>query len=75
MIGRRGGRIIFASHLSGDKWKKLQMEQRTTLTIGVIRAFKAFWIAQPGQIEEANALRELTRALDAYLGGDNESLE
>jgi hypothetical protein len=49
------------------------MEQRTVLTINVLRALKAFWIAQPGQIEEANALRELYRALDAYLGGDNES--
>jgi hypothetical protein len=48
------------------------MEQRTILTINVIRALKAFWIAQPGQIEEANAMRELYRALDTYLGGDNE---
>lgn len=49
------------------------MERRTVLTINVIRALKAFWIAQPGQIEEANALRELSRTLDAYLGGVNES--
>jgi len=49
------------------------MMARTILTINVIRALKAFWIAQPGQIEEANALRELSRTLDAYLGGDNES--
>lgn len=49
------------------------MERRTVLTINVIRALKAFWIAQPGQIEEYNAERELSRALDAYLGGDNES--
>jgi hypothetical protein len=48
------------------------MEHRTILTINVIRALKAFWIAQPGQIEEHNALRELSRTLDAYLGGDNE---
>lgn len=49
------------------------MTARTILTINVIRALKAFWIAQPGQIEEANALRELSRTLDAYLGGDNQS--
>jgi hypothetical protein len=49
------------------------MERRTLLTINVIRAAKAFWIAQPGQIEEHNAEQELARALDAYLGGDNES--
>ena len=50
------------------------MEYRTKVTIRVIRALKAFWIAQPGQIEEAHAERELTAALDAYLvGGDNES--
>jgi hypothetical protein len=49
------------------------MERRTLLTINVIRAAKAFWIAQPGQIEEHHAEQELARALDAYLGGDNES--
>ena len=50
------------------------MERRTTLTINVIRSLKAFWIAQPGSIEEAHATRELTRTLDAYLtGGNNES--
>lgn len=47
------------------------MERRTALTINVIRSLKAFWIAQPGQIEEAHAFRELTRTLDAYFGGDN----
>jgi hypothetical protein len=73
MIGRKGGRIVFASHVSGDKWAKSQMERRTIQTINVIRALKAFWIAQPGQVEESHALRELTRTLDAYLGGDDES--
>jgi len=50
------------------------MRYRTELVLGVIQAFKAYWFAGSGQIDERNALRELGEAIDKMVedGGESE---